>query len=106
MTENQLLREVMKLCGRHDVELDHRYQPVQDRAGWPDCSLLGTSAAAFRELKTATGRLSLAQRRTGERMRVAGLDFDVWRPEDLESGRIEAEIAALSGKRSWKQPAR
>lgn len=102
MTEAQLLREVGKLCLRHDVELDHRYQPVQDRAGWPDCGLLGTRAAAFRELKTAAGRLSPAQRRTGERMRACGLDWDVWRPADLDSGRIELEVAALSGKRPWK----
>lgn len=102
MTEAQLLREVGKLSLRYDVDLDHRYQPEHDRAGWPDCSLLGTRAAAFRELKTATGRLTPAQRRTGERMRACCLNWDIWRPADLESGRIEAEIAALSGKRPWK----
>lgn len=103
MTEAELLRQVMALCHRHDVVCDHRYQPLHDPAGWPDCSLLGTIAAAFRELKNATRAVSPAQQRIGQRMRLAGLDWDVWRPRDYESGRIETEIAALSGKRPWSR---
>jgi hypothetical protein len=101
VTEAELLREVERLCRRYDVVLDHRYQPLYDRPGWPDCSLLGTRAVAFRELKNARRKVTPAQQQTGERMRGCGLDWDVWRPRDLESGRAEREIAALSGKRPW-----
>lgn len=103
MTELELQRQVQVLCRRYDVDLDHRHQPLQDRPGWPDCSLLGTRAAAFRELKTRTGKLSPAQQRTGARMQACGLDWSVWRPADLESGRIEAEISALSGRKPWSE---
>jgi hypothetical protein len=88
---------------RHDVVLDHRHQPLHDRPGWPDCSLLGTLAAAFRELKDTTRAVSPAQLRTGQRMQQAGLDWDVWRPADYRSGRIERELAALSGKTPWSR---
>jgi hypothetical protein len=103
--EIELLREVGKLCRRYDVDLHHTHQSPQNSPGWVDCALLGTRAA-FRELKTRTGRLSAAQQRTRERMRAADLDWATWRPADLESGRIDREIAALSGRRPWTQPAR
>lgn len=104
MTEAELLRQVELLCRRHDVQCHHGYQPLRDRPGFPDCSLLGTRAAAFRELKTDRGKLRLAQQQTGERMRACGLDWDLWRPADLSSGRIELEIASLSGKAPWTPP--
>lgn len=101
MTEAELLRSVQRLSRRHDVAIHHVHQPLHDRPGWPDCSLLGTKAAAFRELKSARRDLTPEQQETGERMRRAGLDWDVWRPADLASGRIERELAALSGKQPW-----
>ena len=101
MTETELLAAVRQLCRRYDVVMDHRYLPLHDRPGWPDCSLLGTRAAAFRELKNARRAVTPAQHQTGARMRDCGLDWDVWRPRDLTSGRIEREIAGLSGKRPW-----
>lgn len=106
MNEAELLRTVIQLCRRHDVELHHGYQPERDRPGFPDCAMLGTRAAAFRELKSQTGRLLPAQLQTAERMTACGLDFDVWRPADLESGRIELEIAGLSGRQPWTRPQR
>jgi len=101
VSEKQLQRDVEALCRRYDVECHHANDPRWDRRGWPDVALLGTRAAAFRELKTATGSLSAEQRETGRRMRAAGLDWDLWKPRDYQSGRIEAEIAALSGRKPW-----
>lgn len=104
MREADLLAAVQILARRYDVDLHHAFWPVADKRGWPDCALIGTRAAAFRELKSATGRVTADQKATGARMRVAGLDWDVWRPDDLTTGRIETEIAALSGKRPWPRP--
>lgn len=102
MTELDLLRQVEKLCRRHDVQLFHSYQPERDRPGFPDCTLLGTRAAAFRELKSRTGRLRPEQLQTINRMRACGLNAGLWRPADLESGRVELELAALSGRKPWE----
>lgn len=101
MTEAELLRRVDQLCRRHDVDMHHSHDPLRDRRGFPDCVLLGTRAAAFRELKSESGRVSPEQRQTGARITAAGLDWAVWRPADLESGRIEIELAMLSGRRPW-----
>jgi hypothetical protein len=101
VTERELLRAVQALCLRYDVELHHVANPVGGRRGWPDCAMLGTRGAAFRELKSARGSLTAEQEETGRRMRAAGLDWAVWRPRDYESGRAEAQIAALSGMLPW-----
>jgi hypothetical protein len=106
VTELELHRQVVMLAARHDVQLHHAHHPVRDRPGFPDLVLLGTAAAAFRELKSERGRLSPEQQQMGARSAAAGLDFDVWRPSDLENGRIELEIAALSGKRPWTRSPR
>jgi hypothetical protein len=103
VTETELLRAVRQLSARYDVVCDHRNQPLHDLPGWPDCSLLGTAAAAFRELKGPRGVVSPAQQSTGQRMLQAGLYLSVWWPRDYESGRVEREIAALSGKTPWPQ---
>jgi hypothetical protein len=104
--EIELQREVAKRCLRYEVDMHHTHQPLQDRAGWVDLALLGTKRVMFRELKTRTGKVSPAQKRTGDRLIAAGLDYAVWRPADLESGRVDRELAALSGRRPWTQPAR
>jgi hypothetical protein len=101
MTEAELQRRVLALAARYDVHAHHTRDSRGSTSGWPDLALLGTHAAAFRELKTASGSLSSQQRQVGARMRAAGLDWGVWRPAGLDDGRIEAELAALSGRRPW-----
>jgi hypothetical protein len=101
VTETELLRRVEQLCRRHDVWWWHGEVSLRDRRGMPDLVLAGTRAAAVRELKSARGALSPEQREVSQRMAGAGWDFAVWRPADLDSGRIEAEIAALSGRTPW-----
>ena len=100
MTELELLREVAMLCLRYSVLLDHRLRPVHasyELKGWPDCAMIGYAAAAFRELKNATRAVTPEQQHVGARMLRAGLDWDVWRPADYDSGRIEWEVATLAG---------
>ena len=61
--------------------------------GWPDWTILGTRIL-HRELKTERGKVSDEQEDVGRRIRAAGGDWDVWRPRDLLSGRIVAELRA------------
>lgn len=61
-----------------------------DGAGWPDLALFheGQSRVLYRELKSATGKLSAAQQEWGRVMLGCGQDWCVWRPADM------SEIAA------------
>ena len=62
--------------------------------GWPDLVLVHPRQrrVLFRELKAADGVISDEQRWVEETLRAAGADADVWRPADLDSGRIQREL--------------
>jgi hypothetical protein len=49
----------------------------------------------LRELKTEKGRVTPDQQRWGHLLRQAGQNWDVWRPADLHSGRVQAELEAI-----------
>jgi hypothetical protein len=51
-------------------------------------------AVIFRELKVKAP-VTAGQAEALEQLRAAGADADVWRPADLESGRIEAELRGV-----------
>lgn len=65
------------------------------RAGFPDWTIMG-AWVMFRELKTEEGVLSPAQKAVIAQLESIGADVDVWRPRDLFSGRIAAELAAVA----------
>jgi hypothetical protein len=95
MSESQLQAAVTDLCGYRGIWWYHAHQPQHDNAGFPDLVLLGPNGALFRELKKATGKLSGAQLDVGLRMDAAGLDWALWKPADLHSGRIQRELGAI-----------
>jgi hypothetical protein len=103
VTESELLAAVRRLCDRHSVWSYHPAPaPVAPHErGFPDLVLVGTERGMVRELKGDGGQVSPDQWSVGYRMRGAGWDWGIWRPADLESGRIEVEIAALSGRAPW-----
>jgi hypothetical protein len=49
----------------------------------------------MRELKTEHGKVTPAQENWGDWLRLAGVDWGVWRPADLRSGRIQRELMAI-----------
>lgn len=93
MTEDELQAKVAGLCARLGV---NRYRSPRSmlNPGFPDL-ILWRDRLIFRELKTEKGRLSYRQSDVGGSLALAGQDWEVWRPEDLESGRIERELRAL-----------
>ena len=95
MTEAQLQRAVTDLCAWRGVWWYHASQPQRDNPGFPDLVLIGGHGSLFVELKTAGGRLTNEQAEVGSRMRKAGLDWQVWRPEDLRSGRVQERIEII-----------
>jgi len=62
--------------------------------GWPDWTFVRAKRrrVLFRELKSTTGTVSPDQARVLAFLRSAGQDADVWRPADMDSGRILREL--------------
>lgn len=106
MSEDALLRTVLDMA-RHMGVLTAHFRPAQsktgrwltavqgDGKGFPDVTLCGPGGVLFRELKAAKGSLSPEQKVWLEALTAAGADAGVWRPTDLASGRIDAEIRAV-----------
>lgn len=61
----------------------HDNDSRRNEAGWPDLALIRPPRFVFAELKTQTGRLSVAQRGLlGLMARCPGVEVYVWRPSD------------------------
>jgi hypothetical protein len=105
MHERTLVSLIRKRCaelGLHHLALTTYRIPGANTAGpgpkgYPDFTIAGPGGVIFRECKAASRR-SLAQIGWGRALAAAGADYAIWRPEDLESGRIEAELQALAGQ--------
>jgi hypothetical protein len=95
MTEAQLQSAVMDLARFHQYDITyHNPDSRRSQAGFPDLVLISSSRrrALFRELKTEDGRFRPKQQSVLLAMVAAGLDADVWRPSDLQSGRITKDL--------------
>jgi hypothetical protein len=64
--------------------------------GYPDWTIAGPGGVIWRELKTQRGTVRPDQQAWLDILAAAGQDAGVWRPEDLLSGRIGRELAALA----------
>ena len=95
MTEEQFQRTVIAVCEVLGIAWYHPYFSRRSAAGWPDLALCGDNGFLLRELKTEKGRLTRDQQEWGTRLRNAGVSWDVWRPEDLHSGRIQRELLSI-----------
>lgn len=104
MTEADLQRAVMDLCRLYRCLVHHCRPaqtgrgwrtPIQGDAGFPDLVILGSRGLLLRELKTDRGGVSPGQAIWANRALVAGVDHGVWRPADLASGRIAAQIRGI-----------
>lgn len=67
-----------------------------DGAGFPDLVLVHDEHVLFRELKTAKGRVSVAQMHWLDALELAGADVGVWRPGDWPE--IEATLVVNRGR--------
>jgi hypothetical protein len=98
MTEAQLDSAIRRIL--RDLPSVLRYHTHDSRrspSGFPDLVCVGPRGVLYRELKTAKGQLSLAQRTWLAALSAAGADVDVWRPDALLDGTVARELAALSG---------
>ena len=95
VTERMLQASVIKLCELFGIAWYHTHDSRRSNKGWPDLAIVGKRGFITRELKAASGRLTPEQQRWGLMLRTVGVSWDVWRPGDLESGRIQRELRAI-----------
>jgi hypothetical protein len=94
MTEAQLQAAVLDMCKLFGLHAYHPWISVRSEKGWPDLAICGRELI-FRELKNDTNNATPAQVEWGKRLTFAGLDWDIWRPADLRSGRIQKELEEI-----------
>lgn len=95
MKEAHIQGAVIDMCRLFGVAWYHAYSSRRSIPGWPDLALCGSRGFLLRELKAAGGRCTTGQQQWGLMLRAAGVSWDVWRPDDLHSGRIQRELEAI-----------
>ena len=90
-----LQASVVQLCKLFGIAYYHTFDSRRSAKGWPDLAICGKRGFIARELKTERGQLTRDQQEWGSRLRNAGVSWDVWRPDDLHSGRIQRELEAI-----------
>jgi hypothetical protein len=110
MSEDQLLTAVLGLCRTLHLHVAH-FRPAQaksgrwltavqgDGKGYPDLTIAGPGGVMWRELKTDRGVLRPEQKVWIARLVESSADAAVWKPRDLQSGRIAGELQALARTR-------
>lgn len=96
MLERELDEQVKSRCKTYALLRYHPYDSRRSPRGYPDLHILNprTGHGIFRELKKQNGRVTPTQREWLDALALRN-DADVWRPSDLLSGRIDAELLAL-----------
>lgn len=95
MSESDLQRACIDLCRWLGLAWFHDNDSRRNRAGFPDLVVCGTQGFLFRELKSESGRLRPEQMDWLSRLNLGGADAAIWRPADLQSGRIKNELEAI-----------
>ena len=98
MSEASLLAAVVDLARILGLLCYHTRDSRGSAAGFPDVVIVGPRGVLFRELKTASGKLTRYQSLWGQGLTEAGESWAVWRPEDLAAGRIQDQLRALCAR--------
>lgn len=97
LTERQFQGTVEDMARMLGWRIYHTHDSRRSQPGFPDLVLVHPKhGVLWRELKTVKGRVSPAQRDWLADLMAAGEDADVWRPADLTSGRILAELRRVT----------
>lgn len=105
MAEDDLLRSVLDLCRLLHLRTAH-FRPARtekgwrtavsgDGQGWPDLTIVGRKLI-IRELKTDRGAATGPQAEWLLALQRAGVDADVWRPEQWVDGTIQRHLRELA----------
>lgn len=96
MTERDLGLAIEQLCKYLGVRYYHAWSSQHSVPGWPDYVFIRKDfTLLIRELKSARGRLTAHQEGWLDALTKGGHDANTWRPCDLASGRILAELKGV-----------
>lgn len=98
MPENELMREIRKMCDARGLIVNHWEDSVGGRPwinGTPDLLIIGRDILHV-EAKREEDTPSPDQRRIGHAIDRAGGRFYVWRPSQLLDGTIERALDELA----------
>lgn len=96
MSEAELEQHVAAYCRDLGIFRYHTWDSRRSQSGWPDDVLVGRQGILYRELKTERGRLTAGQRKVGSQLTRAGANWSIWRPRDLVSGVIIAQLREIA----------
>ena len=86
ITEKTFQESVRQLAILRGWKGYHVWDPRHTPKGWPDCVLLRGCRIIVAELKTMTGKVSVAQQEWLDAWRTTGVvEVYVWRPCDMEA---------------------
>lgn len=102
--EEDLFEAVRELCKILRLLVYHTRDSRGSYPGFPDLVIIGPGGMLYRELKSATGRLTKDQKIWLGALHYHGVDVGVWRPADMANGRISRELQALRRARTVKVP--
>lgn len=97
LTEAELQYQVLELCKWKGLLVYHTRDSRGSQPGFPDLVIAGPRGLLFRELKSARGQLQPMQRQWRWMLEQAGQDWAIWQPASLTGGRVNAELAEISG---------
>lgn len=95
MTEKDFQTGVLKLARFHGFSLAyHTFDSRRSAPGFPDLILVNprTGRILARELKRNRGKVTPDQKEWLDGLTACGMDAGVWRPNDLDDGRVLAEL--------------
>jgi hypothetical protein len=95
MTEKGLQASIIEMCRLFGLAWYHTFDSRRSARGWPDLAICGKRGFITRELKADRRTTTPEQEYWGAMLRRVGISWDVWRPADLRSGRIERELRAI-----------
>lgn len=104
--ENDLFEAVRHLCKILGLLLYHTHDSRHSYPGYPDLVIVGPGGVLFRELKSATGRVTKDQKIWLSALQYHGLDVGIWRPADMANGRIGRELQAIRRRPRSQAPIR
>lgn len=85
LRENKWQEQVVQLAQLYRWLVYHTYDSRRSNPGWPDLVLCRPPELLVVELKTDTGRLSVAQRDWLDALTACGVETHVWRPYDFDA---------------------
>jgi len=93
MSEDELLATVRDMAETLGWHTYHTHDSRRSETGWPDLVMVRDRRLLIRELKSMRGRVTPAQDTWLTELALAGVDAGVWRPDQLLSGQILAELS-------------